>query len=272
VTVSEARKLDSTEALYVALAEDPIACAYMLANLEEAFAPYCSWYGVGGGEVPDGLVLVYTAFRIPVVITYGQATRVREALMHFHPVLPDRALVHMQPHHLAASDTVYETDGLVPILRLGLEREHFAPASTEGFEIELLSHRNTVEIIELYQFYPDNFFEPSQLDSKHFYGIRLDGRLVSVTGVHSVSERAGIATLGHLVTHPDYRGRGLSTAGTSHLCASLLDEGIDLMALNVRRQNRSAVRVYEKLGFRYHDTYLEGFADKTGQLSQGQLL
>jgi len=44
------------------------------------------------------------------------------------------------------------------------------------------------------------------------------------------------------------------------------------MALNVRRQNRSAVRVYEKLGFRYHDTYLEGFADKTGQLSQGQLL
>jgi hypothetical protein len=28
--------------------------------------------------------------------------------------------------------------------------------------------------------------------------------------------------------------------------------------LNVSRGNRSAVRVYEKLGFRYHDTYLEG--------------
>ncbi len=268
----EARKLENTEALYGLFSDDPIACAHMLANLEDAFAPYCDWYGIGVGDEIDATVLVYTAYRIPLVTTYGQAGGVQEILSAFHHELPGRAVVHIQPHHLGASDRTFEADTLVPILRLALEREHFAPVATDHVEIEALSHRSTGEIIELYQFYPDNFFEPSQLDSGRFYGVRVDGRLVSVTGVHSVSERAQIATLGHLVTHPDFRGRGLSTACTSHLCARLLESGIDLMALNVRRQNRSAVRVYEKLGFRYHDTYLEGFADKAGKPRQGHLL
>lgn len=272
MTERKARRLENTEALYGLFADDPVACAHMLANLEEAFAPYCEWYGIGAGQRIDATVLVYTAHRIPVVITYGQAGGVSDVLNAFHSDLPDRAIVHIQPHHLGASDRVFEADALVPILRLSLDREHFAPVSLPGVTIEPLTHRCTGEIIELYQFYPDNFFEPSHLDSGRFYGIRMDERLVSVTGVHSVSDRARIATLGHLVTHPDYRGRGLSTVCTSHLCHSLLESGIDLMALNVRRQNRSAVRVYEKLGFRYHDTYLEGFANKSRQPTQGRLL
>ena len=268
----KALKLENTEPLYALFSSDPVACAHMLANLEDAFAPYCDWYAYGTEERLDATVLVYTAYRIPLVTTYGQAGGVQEVLSTFHGQLPGRAVVHIQPHHLGASDRVYEADTLAPILRLALEREHFVAAETASVEIEALTHRSTGEIIELYQYYPDNFFEPYQLDSGRFYGARVEGRLVSVTGVHSVSERAKIATLGHLVTHPDFRGRGLSTACTSHLCARLLESGIDLMALNVRRQNRSAVRVYEKLGFRYHDTYLEGFADKAGKPTQGHLL
>lgn len=272
MTERKARRLENTEALYEFFTETPVACAHMLANLEEAFAPYCDWYAIGEGDQIDATVLVYTAYRIPVVTTYGQAGGVRDVLNTFHSELPDRAVVHIQPHHLGASDRVYEADSLVPILRLSLDREHFAPVNPSGMTIELLTHRCTGEIMELYHFYPDNFFEPSHLDSERFYGVRVDGKLVSVTGVHSVSERARIATLGHLVTHPDYRGRGLSTACTSHLCWRLLESGIDLMALNVRRHNRSAVKVYEKLGFRYHDTYLEGFADKSPKPTQGHLL
>ena len=76
--------------------------------------------------------------------------------------------------------------------------------------------------------------------------------------MHAVSPQGKLAVLGNIVTHPDHRGQGLSTACTARLCTRLFDEGIEMLALNVRRQNRSAVRVYEKLGFRYHDTYLEG--------------
>ena len=156
MTDCKAQKFDDLDALYTVLADDPVPCAYMLANLEEAFAPFCSWYGVGDEGAVDGLVLVYTAYRTPVVTTYGQAGSVRDALMAFHHVLPDRAHVHIQPHHLAASDQVYEAEGLVPVLRLAVDRESFVPARTDGFEIEQLSHRSTGEIIELYQYYPDS--------------------------------------------------------------------------------------------------------------------
>jgi predicted GNAT family acetyltransferase len=84
-------------------------------------------------------------------------------------------------------------------------------------------------------------------------------RLVAVAGVHIVSEVDRLAALGNIVTHPEHRGQGLSTACTAHLAQRLLGEGIDVLALNVVRANASAVRVYEKLGFRENNTYLEGF-------------
>ena len=93
--------------------------------------------------------------------------------------------------------------------------------------------------------------------------MRVEDELVSVAGVHLHSPTFRIAALGNIVTHPDHRGRGLSTACTEVLCERLFQGEIETLALNVRRHNRSAVRVYEKLGFRYHDTYLEGFVDKT---------
>ena len=92
----KARKLENTEALYGLFADDPVACAHMLANLEEAFAPYCDWYGIGEGDQIDATVLVYTAYRIPLVTTYGQAGGVEEGLSAFHDELPDRAVVHIQ--------------------------------------------------------------------------------------------------------------------------------------------------------------------------------
>jgi len=146
---------------------------------------------------------------------------------------------------------------------MALLAAEFTPSNNPFIEVESLSHRNTGEIIALYQHYPDNFFEPSQLDSGHYLGVRVEDVLVSVAGVHLHSPSFGIAALGNIVTHPEHRGRGLSTACTEALCERLFEGQVDTLALNVRRHNRSAVRVYEKLGFRYHDTYLEGFVDKT---------
>ena len=120
----------------------------------------------------------------------------------------------------------------------------------------------------LFEFYPDNFFEPYQLSTGHYYGIFQEGEgspgpLVCVAGVHVVSREDRLAALGNIVTHPDLRGRGLSTRATSHLCRALGAEGIELLALNVERRNGSALRVYEKLGFRAHCTYIGAFMTRT---------
>ena len=180
----------------------------------------------------------------------------------FHSTLPDRPLLHIQPHHLLALDGLFTADGLQEMLRMGCQAEGFTPAPAHEHKVERLTHRHTGEIIDLYHFYPDNFFEPAQLGTGHYYGIRVDDQLVSVAGVHILGRSSGVAVLGNIVTHPDFRMRGLSTACTSYLCEQLLREGSQVLALNVQRNNHSAVAVYEKLGFRYHDTYIEGFVTR----------
>ncbi|MEZ4269005.1 MAG: GNAT family N-acetyltransferase [Myxococcota bacterium] len=264
-----ARIVTERDLLKALLGRDPVTCAYMLGDLDEAFSDFCTWYGVDGVDGLEGVLLVYDALSVPVLISYGQSGAIEAIMAAFWHDLPGRTLVHLQPHHVGAVDQVFGTEGLVPMLRMGLQARDFRRSEADTSAVEQLSHRHTGEIIELYTHYPDNFFEPAQLDSGHYCGIRVDDRLVSVAGVHVLSHEASVATLGNIVTHPDFRGRGLSTACTSHLCARLLSEGVGTLALNVKRENRSAVRVYEKLGFRYHSTYLEGLVMRSGEAPGG---
>jgi predicted GNAT family acetyltransferase len=55
--------------------------------------------------------------------------------------------------------------------------------------------------------------------------------------------------LGNIATHPDYRGRGYGRIAAAKVCKSLLNE-IDDIGLNVKADNTSAIRSYEKLGFK----------------------
>jgi len=241
------------------LERDALSSAYIIAHLEEGYQEFCTWYAAGPEDAPEAIVLVFTGHSMPALLSFGQTGALGEIFESFHTQMPGRSLAQLQPHHVAAMDPYFVTDGLVPMLRMGLDKAEFSSGGPSQKTIEALSHRHTGLIMELYQhYYPDNWFEPAQLDSGHYFGIINDNQLLSVAGVHVVSPKGKLAVLGNIVTHPDHRGQGLSTACTSHLCEHLFAQGIDVLALNVRRQNRSAVRVYEKLGFRYHDTYLEG--------------
>ncbi len=258
---SAARIVTDQHLLTDRLEENPLSCAYIIGHLEEGYQDFCTWYAAGPEDEPHTIVLVFSGHSIPALLCHGQTGALEQIFEAFHDKMPGRSLAQLQPHHVAAVDPFFSTEGLVPMLRMGLAATDFRAGDTDttSWEIQALSHRHTGMIIALYQhYYPDNWFEPAQLDSGHYCGIIKDGQLISVAGVHAVSPKGKLAVLGNIVTHPDHRGQGLSTACTSHLCTRLFEEDIEVLALNVRRQNRSAVRVYEKIGFRYHDTYLEG--------------
>ncbi|MGM0575661.1 MAG: GNAT family N-acetyltransferase [Myxococcota bacterium] len=262
--------VEDRDLLLKTLRGDPVRCAYMLGDLDEAYWDLATWYGAGAGDDLDAVLMVYDGLSMPVMITWGQGGAMERIVQAFHAQLPGRALTHLQPHHVAAIDQYFGTEGLVPMLRMGLTEDAFEEVLEGPWEIEPLNHRHTGEIVELQRFYPDNFFEPTQIGYGHYYGVHQDDMLVSVAGVHVFSREVRVGVLGNIVTHPDYRGRGLSTACTSHLCRKLFDEGVEIVALNVKRQNRSAVSVYEKLGFRYHDTYLEGLVEQTPSYDQDE--
>ena len=126
---------------------------------------------------------------------------------------------------------------------------------TSGVEGLSMSHLS--EIISLFKkAYPGNFFETRMLETKQYYGIRQSSELVSAAGVHVYSRRYKVAALGNITTHPDYRGKGYGTTVTAKVCKSLL-HNIDHIGLNVKVDNISAIKCYEKLGFEIFDSYGE---------------
>ena len=71
--------------------------------------------------------------------------------------------------------------------------------------------------------------------------------MVAAAGTHLLSRRERVATIGNVYTRRDCRGRGLGRIVMSAVREALA--GIDTIGLNVRVDNRAAIRVYESLGF-----------------------
>jgi ribosomal protein S18 acetylase RimI-like enzyme len=92
------------------------------------------------------------------------------------------------------------------------------------------------------------YFHGGLLDSGHYVGIADGGDLVAAGGIHLIDRRHGVTALGNVFTHPRHRRRGLARRVLSTLCHRLLAE-VDVIGLNVRRDNTGARALYHDLGF-----------------------
>ncbi len=274
----EPLRADGADRVRRMLAHDPIGSAYMLGDLDPLHASSCTWWVASDDTRDVAAVLVYTGLSAPALLTHGTTDGIVAILSRFSNDLPPRAHVHFLPEHLDVLQHQFDVDRLRSMVRMGARAHdlgldgHRLPDPTAYHPIERLGHRDTGDIMEIYATFPDSFFEPHQLSTGHYYGVRTrDGRLVAVAGVHIASRDERLAVLGNIVTLPEHRGRGLSTHVTAHLCRALVADGADHLALNVEGQNQSATRVYEKLGFRANCTYLEGFVVRAlGRGSHGR--
>ena len=68
-----------------------------------------------------------------------------------------------------------------------------------------------------------------------------------------------VASLGNIATHPDFRRKGYGKKTTAQLCRSLLNS-VEHIGLNVKTDNLSAIKCYEKLGFEIVAVYEEFMA------------
>ena len=124
-------------------------------------------------------------------------------------------------------------------------------------DVILLTEKDIADILELYKIsYPGNWFDDRMLKTQKYFGIRQQNRLISVAGIHVYSPKYNVAALGKICTHPDFRGKGFGKAATAKLCKSLLQE-IEYIGLNVKADNKTAISLYEKLGFEIVSSYFE---------------
>jgi len=238
----------------------PAVHAYALGDLDDFFWPHTRWLGLlVDGELSQ-VVLVYDEPDPPVLLALAEEPEeaMTELLVAAVDRLPPTLYAHVTPSLLAGIEHVLVTSsGPVAHRKLGLARPgSLAPYDTEA--VDRLGLHDLPEVERFYSLaYPGTWFQARMLETGRYVGIRRDGELVCVAGVHVWSPTWRVAALGNVATLPEARGTGLATAACARLCRMLLADGVDTISLNVRADNDAAIRAYEKLGFAHATDYVE---------------
>jgi ribosomal protein S18 acetylase RimI-like enzyme len=254
-------KVSNREELRGHLRDDRVANAYLLGHLETDYFPFCTWFVARDrdGSI-ESLVTYYEGLSLPAVRAIGSKHGVGRILEECSSHLPNRFHFHVVAPHLDALERRFEVTNLRKMQRMGLTRERYDSSPVDD-RVRRLDHRDTASIMKLYEHYPDNLFEPYQLETGYYFGIDApsEDRLASIAGVHVVSETYDVAAVGNLVTHPEARDEGLATACTGRLLDELF-QCVSVVALDVRNDNAPALSVYDRFGFRLDRLFWEGWA------------
>lgn len=232
------------------LERDRIWSAYALADLDPKEDQNSSWL-----FNRDALVLIYRGLDPAVIFTIGAPEQL-DLLLADIPSERYIYLIRSDHKGLFAEKLQIEFEEIMHRMILKLE---VFPGVPSG-EVSLLNSTDQSAIEALFSDHPDrpDAFHPRQLLDRSFYGVWEGNELVSVAGIHIISEWAGVAAIGNIFTHPDRRGKGLGTRATAALVQSLLTSGFETIVLNVSIENLPAIRCYSKLGFEPHCQYHEG--------------
>ena len=238
----------------------PAVHAYALGDLDDFFWPHTRWFAWQPDGTVEQVALLYTEPDPPVLLAFAEepAAGMAALLRALAPTLPPALYAHLSPGlleslaptHVPAAETApHRKLGLVDPGRLA---EH------DTLDAVQLGPDDLHEVETFYAHaYPGTWFHARMLETGRYVGVRRDRALVCVAGVHVWSPAWRVATLGNVATIPSARGLGIATAACARLCRLLLEDGIDVISLNVRTDNPAAIRAYEKLGFAHAADYVE---------------
>ncbi|MFN3198731.1 MAG: GNAT family N-acetyltransferase [Bradymonadia bacterium] len=253
------------QALRAFLLRDRMMAAYQLGDLDDPFIEHTRWFGVDSPEEGlTGVLLWYSGLSMPAILPMGSPDDVMALLARARTLLPRKIFASHPLTHTDAFAQYYRPITVKPVLRMSLQRSDWRPQPSEpapNETIEKLTHRDTAAIMQLYRYYPDNFFEPAQLDTGMYFGVKQAGELVSVAGIHVLSDAQDIAVVGNMVTHAGKRGQGLATKSVSRVLQAIF-ERVGYVALNVAEDNASAIACYRKFGFEVHCRLQEGWMER----------
>jgi ribosomal protein S18 acetylase RimI-like enzyme len=119
--------------------------------------------------------------------------------------------------------------------------------SAGGAEILELGATDAPDMMELTELTKPGPFARRTHELGTYLGIRFDGKLIAMAGERL--KVPGYTEISAICTHPDHTGRGYARILTTEIMRGILDRG-ETPFLHVRQDNRRAIELYERLGFR----------------------
>jgi ribosomal protein S18 acetylase RimI-like enzyme len=246
-----ARSTSDRPLLRAFLERDRIFAAYALCDLDASEFGRTNWgIALRGGETV-AIVLEYGGVAPQPLFTMGEPEGIAAVLGSV--IQPRVAYLAARPESLAAIGRVYRVDPGPKMVRMWVDRAGFRPFP--GLTARLLP----TEVGDLNRLYDMGFaawLPAAAVAEGVYHGVRIRGQLVAAAGTHVVSREAGIGVVGNVLTHRDYRGRGLAKTTTSAVTQELL-RTCQLVVLNVRADNDPAIAAYRALGYQDHAVFEE---------------
>ncbi len=230
---------------------------YGIGDLDAFFWPYTTWYATGSDTDIDAVALLYTGQSLPTLLALSEdADTMRHLLASVLHLLPQHFYAHLSPGVASALRSVFHLDSHGEYLKMALI-DRSAVDTCDCPDTCRLGPDDANEIAEFYQrCYPENWFDPRMLETNQYFGIRKEGCLVSVAGIHVYSPEYKVAALGNIATAPSHRNKGYGRQATAKTCQSLLKDASHI-GLNVRADNDPALSCYNRLGFERVASYGE---------------
>ena len=237
------------------LRRDRLYAAYALGDLDGPNRSRVAWamaYDEAG--TPAALAMHHEGLVPQPLFLMGDIDGCRAILENV--LKPRDAYLQGTEQHEAAVRDLYELDAPLRMLRMVVDRDSFQRFAGPA---ERLTALDIEDLNRLYQLGFRAGFPGSVVEDGVYYGVRVRGRLVSAAGTHAINPREGIAVVGNVMTHADFRGHDFAKMVTSAVTGELLDRVPDV-ALNVHADNDPAVAAYTRLGYRTHCQLIERLA------------
>jgi predicted GNAT family acetyltransferase len=153
------------------------------------------------------------------------------------------ALFCYDPVSIPADWTTVHTSNLAQMI---CESPKFGE-ETDTSLIEELGLRDSDEMVALTKLTNPGPFGKRTHELGLYLGIHQEGRLAAMAGERQ--RMPGYTEVSAVCTHPDFQGRGYARILISALLRTIIERG-ETPILHVREDNATAIRVYEKLGFK----------------------
>jgi ribosomal protein S18 acetylase RimI-like enzyme len=240
------------------LERDRLYAAYAICDLEEREFSRTRWGVALDGDAPVAVVLEYSGPTPQPLFAMGREDGVAVILRDL--IRPRIAYVAAPATLIPAIETAYRVDPGPAMVRMWVDRAHFRPYPAT---VQRLLGAEIGDLNRLYQLGFASWLPSAAISDGVYYGLRVNGQLVSAAGTHVVSGAARLAVVGNVLTHADYRGRGFATAVTGAVTADLL-RTCDQVVLNVRADNPPALNAYRRLGYLEHVRFEERLVHRLG--------
>ncbi|MEE8369724.1 MAG: GNAT family N-acetyltransferase [Dehalococcoidia bacterium] len=238
------QRMTDRDEIRAALTPDRSYAAYALAQLEPGLFELSDWY-TAVGPAGRALVVHSRGGLGRALFVHGDLQAV-DAILCLHPG-PRFTFGSLRLEHRPIVQRHFIVTQSATMLRMSVTPETLTPAAGDAVRLD---GGDISRINRLYSAEGGGTsYRRQHIENGVYCGVIVDGRLASIAGTHAISPAEGIAVVGNVFTHPSFRNRGLATIATGAVTQALLPQ-CPLVTLTVEAENSSAVRVYQRLGYR----------------------